>query len=141
MATHELAQLFLLAQNPHRRDECAIGRHLPSRCCWKYWPRLLYKYDVHCGSPILPDRRPNNAKYCVIRVSIVSDPPAIDEYVYSVAAASYQSFSIAPYSSRGPVTRDGSNRPKPDITAPGFVDTTIRSTAKLPTNATMRVSY
>jgi len=49
----------------------------------------------------------------------VNDPPAIYANVMSVAASGYQTTSIASYSSRGPVTVDGSRRPKPDITAPG----------------------
>jgi len=51
--------------------------------------------------------------------STVQDPPAIYENVFSVAASTYQSSNIASFSSRGPVTVDGSRRPKPDITAPG----------------------
>jgi subtilisin family serine protease len=49
----------------------------------------------------------------------VNDPPAIYADVMSVAASGYQTNTIATYSSRGPVTIDGSNRLKPDITAPG----------------------
>jgi subtilisin family serine protease len=51
--------------------------------------------------------------------STVSDPPAIYEAVYSVGALNTGTDTIASFSSRGPVTVDGSNRIKPDISAPG----------------------
>src|SRR5207248_8860186 len=38
---------------------------------------------------------------------------------YTVGALNTGTDTIAGFSSRGPVTRDGSNRTKPDITAPG----------------------
>ena len=43
---------------------------------------------------------------------------------YTVGALNTGTDTIAPFSSRGPVTIDGSHRLKPDITAPG---TDIRS--------------
>ena len=58
--------------------------------------------------------------------STVSDPSAIYGESFSVGATS-SSDSIASFSSRGPVTIDGSNRLKPDISAPG-VD--IRSSTR-----------
>ncbi len=51
--------------------------------------------------------------------STVVDPPGIFEAAYSVGALSTGTDSIASFSSRGPVTSDGSNRMKPDISAPG----------------------
>jgi uncharacterized repeat protein (TIGR01451 family) len=48
----------------------------------------------------------------------VRDPAAIYDASFSVGATS-SSDNIASFSSRGPVTRDGSNRLKPDISAPG----------------------
>ena len=51
--------------------------------------------------------------------STVSAPPAIYEASYSVGALTTGTDTIAGFSSRGPVTIDGSNRIKPDITAPG----------------------
>jgi serine protease AprX len=51
--------------------------------------------------------------------STVMDPPAIYEAAYTVGALDTGTDNIAPFSSRGPVTIDGSNRIKPDITAPG----------------------
>src|SRR5204863_2617936 len=49
----------------------------------------------------------------------VSDPPAIYSASYSTAALNTGTTSLASFSSRGPVTVDGSNRIKPDIAAPG----------------------
>ena len=51
--------------------------------------------------------------------STVSNPPGIYESTYSVGALVTGSDTIAGFSSRGPVTADGSNRIKPDISAPG----------------------
>jgi subtilisin family serine protease len=60
--------------------------------------------------------------------STVNDPPAMFDESYSVAALSCASNvctdTLASFSSRGPVTVDGSNRVKPDIAAPG---TSVRS--------------
>src|SRR5438132_10462544 len=46
-------------------------------------------------------------------------PPALYEASYTVGALNTGTDTIAGFSSRGPVTIDGSNRIKPDITAPG----------------------
>src|SRR6476660_7705070 len=51
--------------------------------------------------------------------STVANPPGIYEATYSIGALITGTDSIASFSSRGPVTSDGSNRIKPDITAPG----------------------
>src|SRR5215468_8566493 len=51
--------------------------------------------------------------------STVSDPPSFYEASYTVGALNTGSDTIAGFSSRGPVTADGSNRIKPDISAPG----------------------
>jgi subtilisin family serine protease len=48
----------------------------------------------------------------------VQDPPAIYDNVFSVGAIT-QGDQAAEFSSRGPVTIDGSQRAKPDIVAPG----------------------
>ncbi|HHH42465.1 MAG TPA: DUF11 domain-containing protein [Chloroflexi bacterium] len=45
-------------------------------------------------------------------------PPALYEAAFSVGATD-SAGQIASFSSRGPVTVDGSNRPKPDLSAPG----------------------
>jgi len=51
--------------------------------------------------------------------SSVNDPPAIHAEVCSIGATGLRTNNIASYSSRGPVTYDGSNRLKPNIVAPG----------------------
>jgi serine protease AprX len=56
--------------------------------------------------------------------STVREAPSIYGEAYTVGALNTGSDTIASFSSRGPVTIDGSNRRKPDITAPG---TNVRS--------------
>ncbi|MFN0107552.1 MAG: S8 family serine peptidase [Blastocatellia bacterium] len=51
--------------------------------------------------------------------STTSDPPSFYAASYTVGAISASTGTIAGFSSRGPATADGSNRMKPDITAPG----------------------
>src|SRR4029079_8415859 len=51
--------------------------------------------------------------------STVLNPPGIYEATYTVGALNTGTDTIAGFSSRGPVTSDGSNRLKPDISAPG----------------------
>ena len=51
--------------------------------------------------------------------STVVDPPSLYEASYTAGALNTGTDTIASFSSRGPVTIDGSNRIKPDITAPG----------------------
>jgi len=51
--------------------------------------------------------------------STVSDPPAFYDASYTAGAFSASTGSIASFSSRGPVTVDGSGRIKPDLIAPG----------------------
>jgi serine protease AprX len=51
--------------------------------------------------------------------STVMYPPAIYAASYTVGALQTGTDNIASFSSRGPVTIDGSNRIKPDISAPG----------------------
>jgi len=68
--------------------------------------------------------------------STVSDPPSIYGESFTVGALSTGTDSLASFSSRGPVTIDGSNRMKPDIAAPGTSTrssyrTTISSYASL----------
>ena len=61
--------------------------------------------------------------------STVLDPPAIYDSAISIGATD-ASDNIAGFSSRGPVTIDGSNRMKPDLAAPGV---SVRSS--VPTNS------
>jgi serine protease AprX len=51
--------------------------------------------------------------------SSISHPPAIYDESLTVGATNNLDDSITSFSSRGPVTIDGSNRLKPDVTAPG----------------------
>ena len=51
--------------------------------------------------------------------STVSDPPSFYDATYTIGAISASTGNIASFSSRGPALADGSNRTKPDITAPG----------------------
>ena len=64
--------------------------------------------------------------------STVEDPPGIYAETYSVGALNTGTDTIASFSSRGPVTIDGSNRMKPDISAPG---TNTRSASNTSDNA------
>ena len=64
--------------------------------------------------------------------STVMYPPAIYAASYTVGALTTGTDTIAGFSSRGPVTIDGSNRIKPDITAPG---TNTRSSYNTSDNA------
>jgi serine protease AprX len=51
--------------------------------------------------------------------STVLNPPGIYAAAYTIGALTTGTDNITSFSSRGPVTIDGSNRIKPDITAPG----------------------
>src|SRR5213075_3559853 len=64
--------------------------------------------------------------------STMENPPSIYAASYTVGALVTGSDNIASFSSRGPVIVDGSNRIKPDITAPG---TNIRSSYNTSDNA------
>jgi serine protease AprX len=68
------------------------------------------------------------------RCSTVTDPPAFYAACYTVGALNGGTDSVAFFSSRGPVTIDGSGRIKPDITAPG---TYTRSASNSSDNAYM----
>ena len=59
--------------------------------------------------------------------STISDPSAIYAEAYTVGALNTGTDTAATFSSRGPVTSDGSGRRKPDIAAPG---TSIRSSTR-----------
>ena len=53
--------------------------------------------------------------------STVTDPPSLYATSYTVGALNTGTDTIASFSSRGPVTADGSGRIKPDISAPGKI--------------------
>jgi serine protease AprX len=69
--------------------------------------------------------------------STVSDPPSFYQAVYTVGALTTGTDNIASFSSRGPVTADGSNRRKPDICAPG---TSTRSASNASDSSYMSIS-
>src|SRR5215813_11313803 len=64
--------------------------------------------------------------------STVQNPPGIYEATYTAGALTTGTDNIAGFSSRGPVIVDGSNRTKPDISAPG---TNTRSASNTSDNA------
>ena len=69
--------------------------------------------------------------------STISEPPSFYDASYSIGAINALTGAIAPFSSRGPVTIDGSNRIKPDIVAPGVsVRSAIRSGGYTPFSGT-----
>lgn len=57
----------------------------------------------------------------------VVDAPSIYDASYTVGAINAATGGLASFSARGPVTIDGSNRTKPDVTAPGV---NVRSAAR-----------
>jgi serine protease AprX len=59
--------------------------------------------------------------------STVQDPPAIYASAFSVGAINGNTNALASFSSRGPVSVDGSGRMKPDLVAPGQ---TVRSSTR-----------
>ena len=69
--------------------------------------------------------------------STISDPPSIYDANYTIGALNNGTDTIASFSSRGPVTIDGSSRPKPDLCAPG---TNVRSSTRSATNAYINLS-
>lgn len=69
--------------------------------------------------------------------STVTDPPGIYPESFTVGALNTGTDSIASFSSRGPVTVDGSNRMKPEITAPG---TSTRSASRTSVSAYANLS-
>jgi len=64
--------------------------------------------------------------------STVTDPPSLYASSYTAGALNTGTDTIASFSSRGPVTADGSGRIKPDISAPG---TNTRSASNTSDNA------
>jgi subtilisin family serine protease len=64
--------------------------------------------------------------------STVTDPPSLYANSYTAGALNTGTDTIASFSSRGPVTADGSGRVKPDISAPG---TNTRSASNTSDNA------
>lgn len=63
--------------------------------------------------------------------STVVDPPGIYDAAYSIGALTTGTDNLASFSSRGPVTIDGSNRLKPDLCAPGTSTRSSTNTSPL----------
>ncbi len=78
--------------------------------------------NVHAAGIVVVASAGNGGYSC----STVQDPPAIYDAAFSVGATN-SSDNIAGFSSRGPVTMDGSGRLKPDVAAPGV---SIRSSRR-----------
>jgi len=81
-------------------------------CDW--WTLQTVVENVRAAGILVVVSAGNDGSSC----STVRYPPAIYEAAFSVGATN-SSDNIASFSSRGPVTVDGSGRRKPDISAPG----------------------
>jgi hypothetical protein len=70
--------------------------------------------------------------------STIGDPPALYDSAISVGATGFQSNTIASYSSRGPVTADGSGRAKPDLGHPAAACAPATRPTRMPRSAAPR---
>ncbi len=117
---------FLLAPFPQDGDPFTDGRPElganvvnnswgcpPSEGCDTESLRLVIE-NVRAAGIFVAASAGNKGPSC----ASVNDPLAIYDSAFSVGAHDATG-AIASFSSRGPVTVDGSNRPKPDIAAPG----------------------
>ena len=86
----------------------------PSEGCTDPNVMLTLVNNVRAAGIVTVHSAGNSGSAC----STVSDPSAIYDSSTTVGATT-STDAIASYSSRGPVTIDGSNRLKPDISAPG----------------------
>ena len=89
-------------------------------CNWNTLQQIVE--TVRAAGILVVSSAGNDGSAC----STVRDPIAIYDAAFSVGATD-SSNNIASFSSRGPVTIDGSNRRKPDISAPGVG---VRSSAR-----------
>ena len=121
---------FFLAPYPHGGDPLTDGD--PTKAPHVINNSWACPPDEGCTSDILGILQPSVAALRAAGIAFVAsagnsgsgcytvdNPPAIYDESFSVAAYDYVWDVIASFSSRGPVTVDGSNRPKPDIAAPG----------------------
>lgn len=86
----------------------------PSEGCTDPNVLLTVVNNVHAAGIVTVHSAGNSGSSC----STVNEPAAIYEASFSVGATD-SSDNIASFSSRGPVTVDGSNRLKPNVSAPG----------------------
>src|SRR5690606_9828155 len=79
-------------------------------------PNLLLTVveNVRAAGIVVASAAGNSGPSC----STISQPPGIYDAAFTVGASTLDD-AIAGFSSRGPVMVDGSNRLKPDVTAPG----------------------
>ena len=100
---------------PRRRTSSTTpGVAQPSEGCTDPNVMLTLVNNVRAAGIVTVHSAGNSGSAC----STVSDPSAIYDSSTTVGATT-STDAIASYSSRGPVTVDGSNRLKPDISAPG----------------------
>jgi serine protease AprX len=93
------------------------------------WDTLLtIVNNVRAAGIVVVAAASNNGSSCFS----ITEPPALYDASFSVGATN-SSDIIASFSSRGPITIDGSNRIKPDISAPGV---SIRSCTPGPSYGT-----
>jgi len=119
----ECLQFFLAPHDLERKNPkpdlrpVAIGNSYgcpPSELCE---PNSLKQASdaLRAGGVVMAVSAGNSGPRC----SSLSDPPGFYQSIISVGASGNRVHTLAGYSSRGKVTVDGSNRRKPDITAPG----------------------
>ena len=112
---------FPLGGDPLRDGDPSRGAHLvnnswgcpPEEGCEPDTLRIAVD-NLRIGAQLMVASAGNYGPAC----STVQDPPAIYDSVFSVGAITREDRSTS-FSSRGPVARDGSQRIKPDIVAPG----------------------
>ena len=93
----------------------------PSEGCEWYTLQTIVE-NVHAAGIVVVASAGNSGSAC----ETVRDPPAIYDAAFSVGATN-SSDNVASFSSRGPVTVDGSGRLKPDVAAPGV---SVRSSVR-----------
>ncbi len=94
----------------------------PSEGC--SWSTLQAAVEAQRAAGIMTVVSAGNAGCPQPNCTTISDPPALYGAAYTVGALTTGADTIASFSGCGPVTVDGSNRRKPDLTAPG---TNVRS--------------
>jgi len=88
------------------------------------WNTLQSAVEAQRAAGILTVVSAGNAGCPQLNCTTISDPPALYAAAYTVGALNTGTDTIASLSGCGPVMVDGSNRRKPDLTAPG---TNVRS--------------
>jgi uncharacterized repeat protein (TIGR01451 family) len=86
----------------------------PSEGCSDPYVLLTVVQNLVAAGIVTAHSSSNSGSSC----GSISDPAAIYNESFTVGATD-STDTIASFSSRGPITIDGSNRPKPDISAPG----------------------